>query len=137
MSRRMHKRWTPQQLEQCRALFESGMKAAKIGARFNISGSTVSVMAWQRKWQRKVKPPEISRPIVAAQTQGAGAAAEGAETQGEVAVTAHERAFNERLRRAIADYWRARGRAVELHVEEQGGDLLGIRSKSVNGMPVR
>ena len=72
-------------------------------------------MAWQRKWQRKVKLPKISRRMVAVTV---GAEAEGAETQSEVAVTAHERAFNERLRRTIAEYWRGHGRKVELHVEE-------------------
>ena len=33
----------------------------------------------------------------------------------------------------IAEYWRGHGRKVELHVEEQGGDLLGIGRRASMG----
>lgn len=125
------RRWTEQRLEPCRTLYEKGMRTNEIGAKFGISGRTVAWMAWQYKWQRKVKPKPGGGHMVAV-TVGA----KGQAGAGEVAVTAAERAFNEQLRRTIANYWRAQGRKVELHVEEQGGDLLGIRSKSVNGVPV-
>jgi uncharacterized protein YjcR len=125
------RRWTEQRLAQCRALFESGMKTSEIGAKFGITASTVSVMAWQRKWQRKVKPQQAARMVAVSVAAGDDAATV------DVAVTARERNFNARLQQTIAEYWRAQGRKVELHVEEQGGDLLGIRSKSVNGVPVK
>jgi len=132
MSKKKPVRWTEARLAQCREMFESGMKTSEIGAKFGITSSTVSVMAWQKKWQRKVRYKPATRRMVAVE-----AVVAGEDAAVEVAVTARERNFNARLQQTIADYWRTHGRKVELHVEEQGGDLLGIRSKSVNGVPVR
>ncbi len=131
-ARPRRRRWTAEQLAQCRTLFEDGMHRDEIGKRFGIAGSTVSVMAWQKKWRRKVRPRSTTRRLVAVETVVAGA-----DAPVEIPVTARERAFNERLQRTIAEYWRAQGREVALHVEDQGCDLLGIRSKSVNGVPVK
>jgi len=134
MSRKKPRRWTEARLARCQALFESGMKTSEIGAKFGITASTVTVMAWQRKWQRKVRSNQAARRMVAVAVP---AAAGEEEATVDVAVTARERNFNQRLQQTIAEYWRAQGREVDLHVEDQGGDLLGIRSKSVNGVPVK
>lgn len=146
MSRQKLMRWSAVRLAQCRALYEAGVETSEIGAHFGITVSTVSVMAWKRKWRRPTKAEVGEQPGIAAALASASAVAaiaaaaqadERARQGAESAVTAQERNFNEHLRQTIAAYWRAQGRAVELRVEDQGDDLLGIRSKSVNGVPVR
>lgn len=136
MRERPYNRWTPERLAHCQRLYEEGATREEIGRVFDIAPATVSVMAWQKKWQRLVKPTRSQSARVQAALQSAGDGAEEDRAPQVEEASDDERAFNGRLRQTIREYWQARGRRIWLSTEPQPGGVLGIRSKSVNGVPV-
>ncbi len=114
MSRGSRNVWTEAMLAECRQLFEDGINVTLIGNRYGVTGSTISVMAWQRKWVRK-KQVEL-KTLKDLET---------VEAADEVELT-------ERLRQSIESYWDGR---VRLRVERLAPTILCIRSNMINGRP--
>ncbi len=129
MSARKNNRWTPERLAQCQRLFEDGASNAALGVLFDVKPGTIASMAWQREWRRK---PLAEKPTRLA---GAERPLPVVDINPPIPPDREEIAFNSRLRRTIAAYWRARGKEIALQVETMGVGIQCIRSRSINGLP--
>lgn len=130
MSARTNNRWTAEKLAQCQRLFEDGTSNAALGVLFDVKPGTIATMAWQREWRRK---PVLQQP---ARQAGADRRLPAVDINPPIPPDREEIAFNNRLRRTIAAYWRARGKAIALQVETMGVGIQCIRSRSINGVPI-
>jgi len=133
VSRRNNK-WTPELLAQCQQLYQAGTSNQSLAAMFDIKPATISVMAWQRGWERETRreatAPTLERP--AAPT----ASPTAADINPPVPPSREEIAFNARLCRTISAYWRRQGQAIDIGVQTLGCGLQSIRSRSRNGLPL-
>jgi hypothetical protein len=133
VSRRNNK-WTPELLAQFQQLYEAGTSNQSLAAMFDLKPATVSVMAWQRGWERERRrepaTPTLEQPAAHAVFHTA------ADINPPIPPTRDEVAFNARLCRTINAYWRRQGRAIDTRVQTLGCGLQAIRSRSRNGLPV-
>ena len=133
MSRRNNK-WTTELLAQFQQLYEAGTSNQSLAAMFDIKPATISVMAWQRGWERERRresvKPTLERPAVDA------AFPTTADINPPIPPTRDEVAFNARLCRTISAYWRRQGKAIDIRVQTLGCGLQSIRSRSRNGLPL-